>query len=147
MPGRSSAAKEEPNRVGAPLPLLEAMGRAVGHASQDDSVVDPTMGSMGNTPTTASIAEGACRQKKYSLLVRIFTARDRWALEPHHWLRTCWKTSSSRHWESICQWLYWVQLSASSSVATALRVRACLGTSHSTMPTNSWAYTPGLATP
>ena len=89
MPGRSSATKEEPNRVGAPLPLLEAMGRAVGHASQDDSVVDPTMGSMGNTPITASIAEGACKQEKYSLLARIFTARDRWALEPHHRLRTC----------------------------------------------------------
>ena len=72
--------------MGAPLPLLGAVGSTVGGASQDDSVVDPMMGSPVNTPATASIAEGA-RQQKYSLLVPIFTTRDRQALEPHAWVK------------------------------------------------------------
>ena len=86
MPGRSSAVKEEPDRVGSPSPLLGAAGGAVGSAGPDDSVVNPTMGSLVNTQATASVAEGAYQWKKYSLLVRIFTARDRWALEPHAWV-------------------------------------------------------------
>ena len=43
------------------------------------------MGSPVNTHATASIAEGVCRQEKYSLLVHIFTATDRLALELHVW--------------------------------------------------------------
>ena len=85
MPGGSSAAKEEPNRAGAPLPLLGATGSTVGSAGQDDLVIDPMMGSLVNTHATVSIAEGAWQQEKYSLLVCIFAARDRWALEPHAW--------------------------------------------------------------
>ena len=80
MPGGSSAVKEEPNRA-ASLPLLGA----VGSTSQDNTVIDPLMGSLVNTHTTASVAEEVCWQEKYSLLVCIFTARDRWALEPHAW--------------------------------------------------------------
>ena len=38
------------------------------------------------SPATATVAEGARRQEKYSLLVRIFTARDRRSLEPHAWV-------------------------------------------------------------
>ena len=86
MPGRSSAAKEEPDRAGAPSPLLGAAGSTIGSPGQDDSVVNPTMGSPVNMHATTSIAEGACRQEKYSLLVCIFTARDRRALEPHAWV-------------------------------------------------------------
>ena len=86
MPGGSSKAKEEPDRAGAPSPLLGVVGSAVGSAGQDDLVIDPTRGSPGNTQATATIAEGACRREKYSLLVRIFTARDRWALKPHAWV-------------------------------------------------------------
>ena len=44
------------------------------------------MGSLVNTQATAFIAVGVCQQEKYSLLVHIFTARDRWALEPHAWV-------------------------------------------------------------
>ena len=61
------------------------MGNAAGSVSQDDSVIDPVMGSPINMHTTASIAEVAHWQEKYSLLVRIFTTRDRWALKPHVW--------------------------------------------------------------
>ena len=82
MPGRSSAAKEEPDRVGTPSPLLGAAGGT----GKDDMVVDPTMGSLVNMHATASIAEGVHQWEKYSLLVHIFTARDRWTLEPHAWV-------------------------------------------------------------
>ena len=83
MPGRSTAAKEEPDKAGAPSPLLGAAGST----GQDDSVIDPTMGSLVNTHATASIAEGAHWWEKYSLLVHIFTARDRQDLEPHAWVK------------------------------------------------------------
>ena len=103
MSGRSSAVKEEPDRVGAPLPLLGAVGSTMGGASQDDSVIDPMIGSPVNTPATASITEGARQQEKYSLLGPIFTTRDRQALESHAWVKDLLKDFSSRHWESICQ--------------------------------------------
>ena len=83
--GRSSAANEEPDRVGPPPPLLGVMGGTVGSAGQDDPVIDPMLGSLVNMHTTVSVAEEAHQREKYSLLVRIFTARDRWALEPHAW--------------------------------------------------------------
>ena len=38
------------------------------------------------SPAPAPVAEGACPREKYSLLVRIFTAHDRWSLEPHAWV-------------------------------------------------------------
>ena len=85
MPGKSSTAKDKPDKAGASSSLLRATGGAVGSASQDDSVIDPIMGSPVNTHATASIAEGVCQWEKYSLVVRIFTARDRWALKPHAW--------------------------------------------------------------
>ena len=70
MPGGSSAMKEEPARSGPPPSLLGATGGA----SQDDQATDPTTGSWSVSPATATVAEGARRREKYSLLVRIFTA-------------------------------------------------------------------------
>ena len=58
----------------------------MGSAGQDDQVVDPIMGSPAVSPANATVAEGACQWEKYSLLVRILTARDRWSLEPHAWV-------------------------------------------------------------
>ena len=76
MPGGSSAT-EEPARLGPPLSLLGATGGAEGSTGQDDHATDPTTGSQSVSPTTTTIAEGACQWEKYSLLVRIFTARGR----------------------------------------------------------------------
>ena len=87
IPGRSSAVKEEPDKTGPPSPLLGAVGSAVGGTGQDNMVINPIKGSPATTPATATIAEGAHRQEKYSLLVRIFTVRDRQALEPHVWVK------------------------------------------------------------
>ena len=85
MPGGSSTTKEEPTKSGPPLSLLGATGGAEGSAGQDDQATDPITGSRTVSPATATIAEGARRWEKYSLLVPIFTARDRWSLEPHAW--------------------------------------------------------------
>ena len=82
MPGGSSTTKEEPARSGPPPSLLGATGGA----SQDDQATDPTTGSRSVSPATATIAEGARRWEKYSLLVRIFTTRGRRSLEPHAWV-------------------------------------------------------------
>ena len=81
MPGRSST-MEEPARSGPPLSLLGATGGA----GQDDQATDPTAGSRSVLPATATIAEGAHRREKYSLLVHIFTAIGRRSLEPHAWV-------------------------------------------------------------
>ena len=82
MPGGSSAMKEEPVRSGPPPSLLGAKGGA----GQDDQATDPTTGSRSVSPATATVAEGVCRQEKYSLLVCIFTARGRRSLEPNTWV-------------------------------------------------------------
>ena len=74
--------KEEPARSGSPPSLLGATGSA----GQDDQATDPTMGSQSVSPATATVAEGAHRWEKYSLLVRIFIARGRRSLEPHAWV-------------------------------------------------------------
>ena len=87
MPGGSSATKEEPDKVGPPPSLLGATGSALGGDSKDDCIVDPDKGSPVTSPANATIAEGACRWEKYSLLVRIFTAQDRQSLEPHAWVK------------------------------------------------------------
>ena len=79
MPGRSSARKEEPTKLG-PLPSL--LG-ATGSTGRDDQATDPITGSQTVSPATATIAEGVRQWEKYSLLVPIFTARDRQSLEPH----------------------------------------------------------------
>ena len=81
MPGGSSA-MEEPARSGSPRSLLGVTGST----GQDDQATNPTMGSQSVSPATATIAEGARRRKKYSLLVRIFTGRGRRSLEPHAWV-------------------------------------------------------------
>ena len=81
MPGRCSA-MEEPTRSGPPPSLLGATGSA----SQDDQATDPTTGPWSVLPATATIAEGACQQEKYSLLVHIFTAQGRRSLEYHAWV-------------------------------------------------------------
>ena len=84
--GRSSTAKEEPVKAGSPPSLLGAAGSALGGASKDDCIVDPVEGSLVTSPANATVAEGVRRRKKYSLLVHIFTARERWSLEPHAWV-------------------------------------------------------------
>ena len=86
MPGGSSAVKEEPIKVGSTLSLLGATGSNLGGASKDDRIVDPTEGSLVTSPANATLAEGVRRREKYSLLVHIFTARERWSLEPHAWV-------------------------------------------------------------
>ena len=82
MPGRSSTTKEEPARSGPPPSLLGATGGA----GQDNQATDPTTGSQSLLSATATVAEGARRREKYSLLVRIFTNRGRRSLEPHAWV-------------------------------------------------------------
>ena len=85
MPGRSSAAKEEPAKMGPPPSLMGATGST----SQEDQATDPITGSQTVSPATATIAEGVHRQEKYSLLVRIFTAQDRRSLDPTLGARIC----------------------------------------------------------
>ena len=60
MPGRSSTAKDEPDRMGTPSSLQGATGGTVGGTNQGNSVINPMMGSPANMHTTASVAEGAC---------------------------------------------------------------------------------------
>ena len=79
MPGGSSVAKEEPSKVGSPLPLLGA----VGGTGQDNHIIGPVMGPPTVLPAPAPVAEGARPWEKYSLLVCIFTTHNRWSLEPH----------------------------------------------------------------
>ena len=86
MPGGSSATKEEPAKLGPPPSLLGATGGTGGSTGQDDQATDPTTGSQTVSPATATVAEGARRWQKYSLLVHIFTARDRQSLELHAWV-------------------------------------------------------------
>ena len=80
MPGGFSAT--EPARSGPPPSLLGVTGGA----GQDDQATDPTTGSRSVLPATATVAEGLRQREKYSLLVRIFTARGRQSLEPHAWV-------------------------------------------------------------
>ena len=58
MPGRSSAAKEEPVKAGSPPSLLGATGSALGGAGKDDHIVDPAEGSPVTLPAKATVAEG-----------------------------------------------------------------------------------------
>ena len=87
MPGRSSTVKEEPVKAGSPPSLLGAAGGALGGAGKDDHIVDPIKGSPVTLPANATVAERVRRQEKYSLLVRIFTARERQSLKPHAWVK------------------------------------------------------------
>ena len=59
----------------------------MGGAGKDDRIVDPIKGSLVTLPANATLAEGVRGWEKYSLLVRIFTARDRRSLEPHAWVK------------------------------------------------------------
>ena len=86
MPGGSSAAKEEPIKAGSPPSLLGAAGSALGGAGKDNRIVDPVEGSPVTSPANATVAEGVRQWEKYSLLVRIFTGRERRSLEPHAWV-------------------------------------------------------------
>ena len=87
MPGRSSAVKEEPIKEGSPLSLLGAAGGTLGGTGKDDHIINPIEGSPVTSPANTTLAEGVRRWEKYSLLVRIFTTRDRWSLEPHAWVK------------------------------------------------------------
>ena len=78
--------KEEPIRSGPPPSLLGATG-----GTEGGQATDPTMGLRSVSPATATVAEGARRWEKYSLLVRIFTARGRWSLEPQAWVEDLFK--------------------------------------------------------
>ena len=82
MPGGSSAAKEEPAKASSPLPLLGA----VGGTGKDDHIDSPVMEPPRVSPAPAPVAEGVCPWEEYSLLVHIFTAHNRWSLEPHAWV-------------------------------------------------------------
>ena len=86
MPGRSSATKDKPVKVGSPPSLLGAGGSTMGGTSKDNQIVDPVVGSPAVSTANATIAEGVCRWQKYSLLVHIFTAWDRRSLKPHAWV-------------------------------------------------------------
>ena len=74
MPGRSSAAKEEPAKSGRPQSLLRATGSAEDDTGQDDQATNPITGLRTVSPATATVAEGMRQWEQYSLLVRIFTA-------------------------------------------------------------------------
>ena len=133
MPGGSSAMKEEPDKAGSPPSLLGAVGGAMGGAVMDDQIVDPVVGSPAASPANATIAEGAHRWEKYSLLVCIFTAQDRWSLEPHAWVKDLLKDFL----QSILGInLSVILLSPTECLIFCGRARACLGTNHSVMPTN-----------
>ena len=86
MPGRSSTMKEEPIKAGSPQSLLGAAGSTLGGTSKGDHIVDPIEGSPVTLPANATVAEGVHQWEKYSLLVHIFTARDRRSLKPHAWI-------------------------------------------------------------
>ena len=86
MPGRSSAAKEEPTKASPPPPLLGATGGTEGGAGPDDHIVRPVMGPPTVSSAPTPVAEGSRLREKYSLLVRIFTAHNKWSLEPHAWV-------------------------------------------------------------
>ena len=60
--------------------LLGAVGDTLGGTSKDNHIVDPTEGSPVTSPTNTTVAEGVHQWEKYSLLVHIFIARDRWSL-------------------------------------------------------------------
>ena len=87
MPGGSSAMKEEPAKAGPPTSFLGAAGGTLGGTGKDDHIIDPIEGSPVTLPANATVAEGARRREKYSLLVCIFTTRDRQSLEPHAWVK------------------------------------------------------------
>ena len=70
-----------------PLPLLGAVGGAEGGASPDDHADGPVMGPPQVLPAPAPVAGGARPREKYSLLVHIFTARNRWSFKPHAWVK------------------------------------------------------------
>ena len=83
MPGGSSTVKEEPAKARPPTSLLGTAGGALGGTGKDDHIVKPVEGSPVTSPANATVAEGVHCQEKYSLLVCIFTARDRQSLNPH----------------------------------------------------------------
>ena len=72
--------------MASPPSLLGAAGGALGGTGKDDCIVDPIEGSPVTLPANATVAEGVRRREKYSLLVRIFTTRERRSLEPHAWV-------------------------------------------------------------
>ena len=63
MPGRSSAAKEEPAKASSPPPLLGAAGGTEGGTGKDDHIEGPVMEPPRVSPAPAPVAEGACPQE------------------------------------------------------------------------------------
>ena len=72
--------------MGSPPYLLGVAGATLGGAGKDDHIIDPVEGSPVTSPANATVTEGVHRREKYSLLVCIFTARERWSLKPHAWV-------------------------------------------------------------
>ena len=91
MPGRSSAAKEEPAKTNSPPPLLGAAGGTEGGPGEDDHVDGPVMEPPQVSPAPAPVAEGARPREKYSLLACIFTANTDGPSNPMLGSRTCLK--------------------------------------------------------
>ena len=60
MSSGSSAAKEEPIKVGPPPSLLGAAGSALGGAGKEDRIIDPVKGSLATSPANTTVAEGVC---------------------------------------------------------------------------------------
>ena len=121
--------KEEPAKVGSPLSLLGP----VGGTGQDNHIIDPVMGSPTVSPPTPTVAEGVRQWEKYSLLVRIFTVRERRSLGPHPWVEDLLK--------DFFQLILGINLSVILLSPTECLIfcgnhRACLGTNHFVMPTN-----------
>ena len=81
MPGGSSTVLGDTSKMESPVPLLGVAGKA-GSMDQQDGVKDKWHSAMHSAPLTA---EGACRWKKYCILVWIETARDKKPLQAHAW--------------------------------------------------------------
>ena len=86
MPGGSSRAKDEPDRVGTPSSLLGVTGGPAGSVNQGNLHTDSVMELPAVMHATASVSDGVHWWEKYSLLIHIFTGRDRQGLESHAWV-------------------------------------------------------------
>ena len=70
-----------------PLISPGVTGGPAGSVNQGEHLANSMAESPAIMHAAASVSEGVCQQEKYSLLVCIFTIRDKWALEPHAWVK------------------------------------------------------------
>ena len=66
-------------------------GSPAGSVNQGEHLANSMAESPAIMHAAASMSKGVRQQEKYSLLVYIFTIRDRWALEPHAWFEDLFK--------------------------------------------------------